>query len=206
MIVPADMKRHVQKVLDGEYDVPIEFEGPVDVIDVGANVGAFAVWASKRWPVRNVLCIEPHPDTFRTLEENTRDIPVDGDVGHVQAAVTWDAIEARLYLGKNNIGENSLHRDLGEQSDEYVVVPRLDPREMPRCQILKVDCEGSEVVVLKGYRFLHGVQLVLLETHGEDRRRTCDDILFRNGFAMVMAKANCLDRAVFGYINRSRVK
>jgi hypothetical protein len=41
------MRRHVQKVLDGEYKVPYRATRPV-ILDIGANVGSFAAWALKR--------------------------------------------------------------------------------------------------------------------------------------------------------------
>jgi len=44
---PANMRRHVQKVLAGEYDIPYRHKAPV-ILDIGANVGSFAAWALKR--------------------------------------------------------------------------------------------------------------------------------------------------------------
>jgi hypothetical protein len=41
------MRRHVQKVLAGEYDIPYRHKAPV-ILDIGANVGSFAAWALKR--------------------------------------------------------------------------------------------------------------------------------------------------------------
>jgi len=35
---PATMRRHVQKVLGGEYEVPYRATRPV-ILDIGANVG-----------------------------------------------------------------------------------------------------------------------------------------------------------------------
>jgi hypothetical protein len=42
MVCPPSMVVHVQRVLRGEYDVPYEHPGPV-VLDIGANIGAFAI-------------------------------------------------------------------------------------------------------------------------------------------------------------------
>src|SRR6476469_8029321 len=36
---PASMRRHVQKVLGGEYDIPYRHSAPV-ILDIGANVGS----------------------------------------------------------------------------------------------------------------------------------------------------------------------
>jgi hypothetical protein len=61
---PATMRRHVQKVLDGEYEVPYRATRPV-ILDIGANVGSFAAWALKRWPGAHVHCYEPLPEILR---------------------------------------------------------------------------------------------------------------------------------------------
>ena len=63
------MRHHVQKVLDGEYEVPYEAILPV-ILDIGANVGSFAAWALKRWPGCHVHCYEPLPDNFVLLKKN----------------------------------------------------------------------------------------------------------------------------------------
>jgi FkbM family methyltransferase len=66
---PATMRRHVQKVLGGEYEVPYRATRPV-ILDVGANVGSFAAWALKRWPGAHVHCYEPLPENFALLKKN----------------------------------------------------------------------------------------------------------------------------------------
>ena len=66
---PATMRRHVQKVLGGEYDIPYRHSAPV-ILDIGANVGSLAAWALKRWPGCYVHCYEPLPDNFALLGRN----------------------------------------------------------------------------------------------------------------------------------------
>jgi predicted RNA methylase len=66
---PATMRRHVQQVLGGEYDVRYRATQP-GILDIGANVGSFAAWALKRWPACYVHCYEPLPDNFALLKKN----------------------------------------------------------------------------------------------------------------------------------------
>lgn len=102
------MQRHVQNVLDGEYDVP--YRAPI-ILDIGANIGSFALWAIERWPGCHVHCFEPLPDNFELLERNLR---------HVADRVTLNKIAigdeslTRLFLGRNNCGEASLC-DVGDR-------------------------------------------------------------------------------------------
>ena len=53
-----------------EYDIPgLELETPF-VLDIGANIGAFACWALERWPGAEVNCYEPVPANFDMLRQN----------------------------------------------------------------------------------------------------------------------------------------
>src|SRR5215217_6924918 len=67
--LPAAMERSLREVLGGEYDAPYFGHG-LTIVDVGANVGAFSVWADLRWPRSTIHAYEPHPGTFEMLVRN----------------------------------------------------------------------------------------------------------------------------------------
>ena len=46
---PDAMAEAVRYVFEGEYESHHDGAG-LDILDVGANVGSFAIWASMRWP------------------------------------------------------------------------------------------------------------------------------------------------------------
>lgn len=65
---------HQGAELAGCYDVPVfekEVRPPV-VLDIGADVGAFAIWACKRWPGAHIHSYEERPNLFQCLE-NTQE-------------------------------------------------------------------------------------------------------------------------------------
>jgi FkbM family methyltransferase len=45
------------------------------VIDVGANIGLFSLFAVREWPGARVYAFEPVPAVFEVLHENTADVP-----------------------------------------------------------------------------------------------------------------------------------
>jgi tRNA1(Val) A37 N6-methylase TrmN6 len=69
--VPAEMTDAIAHVLAGEYDYGFSGRG-LTVLDIGANVGAFSIWADMRWPGSTIYAYEPHPGTFAMLERNLR--------------------------------------------------------------------------------------------------------------------------------------
>jgi FkbM family methyltransferase len=56
------------ELIRGGYDYP-DFE-PKAIIDGGANIGMFAVQAVTRFPKAKVICYEPDPSNFQTLNKN----------------------------------------------------------------------------------------------------------------------------------------
>ena len=63
LAVPEQMHWAIKDVLEGEYEAGYDGVG-LDILDVGANVGSFALWATARWPGSVVTSYEPHPGTF----------------------------------------------------------------------------------------------------------------------------------------------
>src|SRR5271170_2312808 len=41
-----------------------------DIVDIGAHMGTFTLWAAKRWPERRVIAVEPSPINLEYLEKN----------------------------------------------------------------------------------------------------------------------------------------
>jgi tRNA1(Val) A37 N6-methylase TrmN6 len=66
---PDGMASDIAAVLGGEYESGYSGAG-LTIVDIGANVGAFSIWASLRWPDSVVHGYEPHPQTFEILRRN----------------------------------------------------------------------------------------------------------------------------------------
>jgi FkbM family methyltransferase len=191
---PPTMAWHVNKVLNGEYDIPYQHPRPV-ILDIGANVGAFAIWASRRWPGSHIHRYELLPENFALLERNL--VPLAGRVELNNFAI-GDAAHTLLYLGRNNCGEASFF-DIGEQRPEAVQVTTKPPGVLPRADILKMDVEGAEIEILSGFAHIE-FDAVLLEYHSDANRRMVDQLLRQ--YVLVGGEIRCLDRGVLEYLHR----
>jgi len=191
------MRPHVQSVLSGEYDVPYNNPRPV-ILDLGANIGSFAFWACRRWPLSFIHCYEPLPENFATLKANL------APLSHRVVLNNWaigDPSWHKLFLGHNNCGEASFF-DLGEQRPEWVQVETRAPATLPKANILKLDTEGAEIEILSGLPEI-AFDVVLLEYHSEENRRSVDRLL--ENYILIGGHARCAHRGVLKYAHRSVV-
>ncbi|MFQ5765675.1 MAG: FkbM family methyltransferase, partial [Rhodospirillales bacterium] len=147
--------------------------------DVGANVGAFTLYAAKARAVR-VVAFEPNPFTYRVLVRNLHLNDVAELVTPLCLAAN-DATGARpLFLKGTEAGSVGHHLDEGDSDDEGLRVQALAYAlddvaaiaGIPRPTHVKIDVDGIEAAVLEGGRRLlsdRGLKSVMIEllTHDE---------------------------------------
>ena len=135
------------------------------IVDIGAHVGSFAIWASMRWPGSLIHCYEPHPKTFEILQRNATRYP---GIECAHAAI-FPGLGARslLWSRYDGDGESGLVEYIGRtftslSGDRLVEVPIIAPSALKSCDVLKIDVEGAEAEIL-GDMDLRDVSLILLE-------------------------------------------
>lgn len=175
---PPALVAALSKVLAGSYDVP-ELTLPSEpvIIDIGANIGAAAARFHELWPAASIACYEPHPRNFEALTEN-----VSSYAFCVQAAVSDHAGTSPLYQGLCNEGEHSLYPKLAGTETVAARVDVVSAADLPECDVLKIDTEGSELPILRSYRHLGDCTAVLLEWHSQADRQAIHELLEPLGF------------------------
>ena len=66
---PAEVRVFWQIFVHGSYALPPRCR---TILDCGANVGIFSIWAARRHPHARIVALEPFPATFAALEANIR--------------------------------------------------------------------------------------------------------------------------------------
>lgn len=151
----------------GEYDLPgfVPQRG-WRVLDLGANVGIYAMLAASRGA--RVVAYEPHPEVFESLRANTARWDVDC---HCAAIVGVARGSARLFLHGRDT-RSSLFRSGGgnaaERSLEVPAVPVADVLTRPY-DLVKVDCEGAEFEIFAAAddTALRNAKRFVVEVHGD---------------------------------------
>jgi FkbM family methyltransferase len=180
----------VNEVFSGEYESGHDGAG-LTILDIGANIGSFAVWASLRWPGSTIHCFEANPGTFPYLQRNTRNIPG----VHCNHAAVFPGGQKTMtffsrFAGDGEAGlaayiDDTFRTGLeGNRQDVNVA----DPAGLPRADIVKLDIEGGESAVLAALD-LSGTSLVLTEFQNRRNRTEMQETLMKAGFFAVRDEA-----------------
>lgn len=180
---PEAMRAPIEYVFNGEYESHHDATG-LDILDIGANVGSFALWAEMRWPGSRIRSFEPNPGTYAFLERNT--------AGH-QGITTINAAlfpsgggRGRFFARFAGDGEAGLEvyaRDTFREGAEGTTfeVDVVDPASLPSPDLVKIDIEGGEGEVLASLDLSH-TSLVLAEFQNRKNREAMRATLRTAGF------------------------
>lgn len=172
------------------------------ILDVGANVGQFALAAARHYPEATIYSFEPLPDIFEELKANTAD-------NHKIRPLNW-AIGS--YTGKISINQNLYSRlssclEINETNDnprysENKTIPvtvdifKLNDLKniiaISEPALLKLDVQGMEAEVLRGgAHLLSQIDYILCETamvelyKGQPLFKDIHELLTRLGYELV---------------------
>lgn len=115
------------------------------IVDVGANIGTFALSAARFATDGRVIAIEPFPDNLVLLRENVIRNHA-GNIEILSGAIGPKNGVTKLYLaGDNGMHSLKFDRGLGHISVATVTLQHIFKRyNVARCNFLKIDCEGAE--------------------------------------------------------------
>ncbi len=164
-----------QILCDGsEYRLPGRTE-PKIIFDVGANIGASAVYFAARYPDARVYCFEPLPQNVQLLRKN---VAVFGDrvtVVPTGLGQSEGFFEYRRSDDPTNFGGGTFH-DVGCDDSGCVKLPVTTlakfcrDNQIDQIDVMKIDTEGAEWSVIAGMDpgMLAQIRVVLGELHGVD--------------------------------------
>jgi FkbM family methyltransferase len=199
----------IREILSGKaYPTPAKPEGYVldTIVDVGANIGASALFFLAQNP-RRMVCFEPSAENFGFLRQNLTGL---ANVETYQWGLFSRDCDVPLYRGKHQNMQNSVIKSI-ETGDAYETIKLrrasavMAELNIDRISILKLDTEGCEVPILTDLAaLLPKVDLLYLEYHSEQDRRDLDAILAPN-FILATAEAKCPHRGVNLYMAKRMV-
>jgi len=112
------------------------------IVDVGANVGVFSIYAASLFPNATVYAVEPDPTNIEKLRAN---IALSGlkNIQVVEAAIDKDYGTRKLFLSNRSDVNHSFYSSYTKTSDG-VDVPTIPLSHFDAIDFLKFDAEGAE--------------------------------------------------------------
>ena len=142
------------------------------IIDIGAHIGVFAIFAAKKAGKGKVFAIEPFPENYSLLTENVKLNDAD-NVITLNAAVCGKPGKKSLFLSEESVC-HSFYK-FQNQSERKLVVDGItlhgimEKNGLERVDLLKIDCEGAEYdILLNDKKALDKIDRITMEYHNID--------------------------------------
>ena len=133
-------------------------EGKV-IIDIGANIGFFTIYALIKIPYSQIIAVEANPNNFKVLEENIINNNLNNNVKIFNNVVTSNKNQQPFYLS-NNPGWSSIYNKRGAKNGERIYLKPITlsglfkKNNLKIIDLLKIDIEGAEYDILLNDNFL----------------------------------------------------
>lgn len=148
---------------DAYHISEIRFQSGDIVVDVGGNVGIFAIPLAKRFPFLKIFSFEPVKENFESFKKNIEVNGIDeGVITVINRGVTRDGRNITMIVDKRKSGNSVMAEivegtfmGLGRPQDVFnSTVESVTLSDIfkifgiERCKLFKIDCEGCEFEVL----------------------------------------------------------
>jgi FkbM family methyltransferase len=161
------------------------------IVDFGANIGVFSVWAAQAFHPKSLVAVEMEPACFRQMTANIKLNGLEGVIRPIQAAIYKQSGQVAT---QRRMGYN--FHELRPQGNHHYVrsfsfADFLQHTGLNTIDLLKIDIEGAEKYLLtpeNACLFREKVKYILLETHSINDFNTshCVAYLRDLGFKLVL--------------------
>ena len=171
----------VKEIMAGElYRWPADLPNPSVIVDVGANVGAAALWFSLNFPGAKIHCFEPSPLCHLLLEHNLRSVPTAAIEGYglYDRDITLPLFRGRDDPSTSSLGQSAANTQQLDQVSLRNATAALHDLAIDRIDLLKLDTCGSEVPILEAMvHFVPEITVVFANYYSEGDRRRIEVIM-----------------------------
>jgi FkbM family methyltransferase len=198
--IPGEAQREVQEIFDGEYGITLPRE-PHTVLDIGAHVGSFTLWARQQWPSAAITSYEPWPENAEMFRKNV------GNQAqlHQRAVVGPKDFKPtiKMFRGVNSLC-NSVKSDY-DTTAAHIRVKCVDASKLPPAEYIKIDAEGVEVEVIEALD-LRKTMALACEAHTDIDKAVIIEVMNQKGFALLSGPRNSAGCWTLKFIARRLIR
>jgi FkbM family methyltransferase len=189
-----------QVFIDRQYQYPIHFE-PKTIIDAGANIGLSALYFAHRFPLANVVALEPDKNNFDVAVQNTKAC---NRIKVLNKGI-WDKntfleiIDSTVTNDAFMVKESALATTTSIEATDIDSI--VEQEGWTSIDILKIDIEGSEKELFASNyeKWLPMTKMIFVELHDNMKHGSSTSVfkaISKYNFSFAMKHENLI------FINR----
>ena len=190
-----------------EYDNKKIQIGKEDVIiDIGAHVGLFTIYASQFCNNGKIYCYEPIKENYNLLVDNVKLNNIKNTTIY-EKAVTDKSSIVRIFINQDNAAHSIFTESNKYENIESISLKDIfDSNQIQKCDLLKIDCEGSEYMILNSLPdfYFQCIKKIVMEYHMADKKPELLENLIKKlrelGYKIDIRK-NTIDSGIIFAIN-----
>ncbi|NDF36097.1 MAG: FkbM family methyltransferase [Nitrosopumilaceae archaeon] len=179
----TDLMAFVNVWLVEEYKKQgFEIKDKDTIIDIGAHIGLFALYASQFCKSGKIFCFEPIKENFDVLTANVELNKIINIIA-VNKAVSTENKTITIYLSEDQSGHSMHHASSKKIQVESISLQSIfDLNSIEQCNFMKMDCEGEEYQIMEALPDSHYAKIrkICMEYHLADvKQKSLDDMISR---------------------------
>lgn len=121
------------------------------IIDIGANIGVFSIFAASTSQNTTVYAYEPMQTSYELLLKNIEINKLEKSIVPFKLGIASSKEKRKLFLAS---GGSPFHSIYSDKNEKYIEIDCItlkdvfDKNKIKQCDILKIDCEGAEFEIL----------------------------------------------------------
>jgi FkbM family methyltransferase len=140
------------------------------VIDIGAHIGLFTLYASQFCTKGSIFSFEPMKDNYQLLLENIK-LNNLKQVKFFNLAVSNSNDPIKLFINDDESGHSMFSQSSQNLTVNSISLKRIfDENQIEYCNFLKLDCEGAEYEIIKNLplSYFEKIDKMIIEYHMAD--------------------------------------
>ncbi len=153
------------------FDISFAWNDCKQIVDIGANIGNFTLFAAWKAPHARIIAVEPEPGNVAMSQKNIDANHLSSRVTLIAAGIAATEGTGTLHLSAKESGGHSLYAH-GDTTRTTTVSLKplatiLKEQHMTQIDFLKLDCEGGEYEGLYALSQaqLDGISFIAVEYH-----------------------------------------
>ena len=142
------------------------------IIDIGAHIGLFALFASQFCKDGTIYCFEPVKENYDILLFNLQLNRIKNVKPH-NIAVSYNTGTVTIFLNDDESGHSmyvTSEKSITVQSNSLQNI--IDSNKIEKCNFVKIDCEGEEYEIINSLptEYFEKIQKMCIEYHFADEK------------------------------------